>query len=94
MALDRWGPRRVYSAILLFAVVPNTVFAFATTFEALVFSRLALSVVGAGFVVGIRMVSEWFPPREVGTAEGFYGGWGTVTEQLAALAKGAVAIAG
>ena len=29
MALDRWGPRRVYSAILLFAVVPNTVFAFA-----------------------------------------------------------------
>lgn len=84
MALDRWGPRRVYSAILLFAVVPNTVFAFATTFEALVFSRLALSVVGAGFVVGIRMVSEWFPPREVGTAEGVYGGWGNFGSAAAA----------
>ena len=84
MALDRWGPRRVYSAILLFAVVPNTVFAFAQTFEVMVLSRLALSVVGAGFVVGIRMVSEWFPPREVGTAEGVYGGWGNFGSAAAA----------
>ena len=84
MALDRWGPRRVYSAILVFAVVPNTVFAFAQSFEAMVLSRLALSVVGAGFVVGIRMVSEWFPPREVGTAEGVYGGWGNFGSAAAA----------
>ena len=84
MALDRWGPRRVFSSILLFALVPNTVFAFAMTFETMVFSRLALSVVGAGFVVGIRMVSEWFPPREVGTAEGVYGGWGNFGSAAAA----------
>lgn len=84
MALDRWGPRRVYSTILMFAIIPNTIFAFATSFEAMVFSRLALSVVGAGFVVGIRMVSEWFPPREVGTAEGVYGGWGNFGSAAAA----------
>ena len=84
MALDRWGPRRVYAAILMFAVVPNTLFAVATTFEMLVLSRLALSVVGAGFVVGIRMVSEWFPPRELGTAEGVYGGWGNFGSAAAA----------
>ena len=42
----------------------------------LVVSRLMIGIVGAGFVVGIRMVSEWFPPAEVGTAEGIYGGWG------------------
>ena len=47
-------------------------------------SRLALSVVGAGFVVGIRMVSEWFPPSEVGTAEGVYGGWGNFGAAAAA----------
>ena len=63
MALDRWGPRRVYAAILMFAVIPNTVFALSSSMTTLVFSRLALSVVGAGFVVGIRMVSEWFPPE-------------------------------
>jgi MFS transporter, NNP family, nitrate/nitrite transporter len=84
MALDRWGPRRVYGAILLFAAVPNTVFALSSSFSTLVLSRLALSVVGAGFVVGIRMVSEWFPPREVGTAEGVYGGWGNFGSAAAA----------
>src|SRR6186997_1661116 len=84
MALDRWGPRRVYAAILMFAVIPNTIFAFSRSVSTLVLSRLALSVVGAGFVVGIRMVSEWFPPSEVGTAEGVYGGWGNFGAAAAA----------
>ena len=26
--------------------------------------------------IGIRMVSEWFPANQLGTAEGIYGGWG------------------
>lgn len=84
MALDRWGPRRVFASILLFAAIPNTVFALSSSFSTLVLSRLALSVVGAGFVVGIRMVSEWFPPKEVGTAEGVYGGWGNFGSAAAA----------
>jgi len=84
MALDRWGPRLVYAAILMFAVIPNTVFALSTSYTTLLLSRLALSVVGAGFVVGIRMVSEWFPPSEVGTAEGVYGGWGNFGAAAAA----------
>jgi NNP family nitrate/nitrite transporter-like MFS transporter len=91
MALDRWGPRRVYTTILMFAVVPNTLFAISTTFEMMVLSRLALSVVGAGFVVGIRMVSEWFPPSEVGTAEGVYGGWGNFGSAAAAMVLPTVA---
>jgi len=84
MALDRWGPRRVYAAILVYAFVPCTVFAVATTFEVMVAARLALSVVGAGFVVGIRMVAEWFPPAELGMAEGVYGGWGNFGSASAA----------
>ena len=91
MALDRWGPRRVYAAILMFAVIPNTVFALSSSMTTLVFSRLALSVVGAGFVVGIRMVSEWFPPKEVGTAEGVYGGWGNFGAAAAAFSLPMVA---
>jgi len=91
MALDRWGPRRVFSAILGFAVVPNTIFAVSSSFNSLVLSRLALSVVGAGFVVGIRMVAEWFPPRELGAAEGIYGGWGNFGSAAAAFSLPLVA---
>ncbi|WP_370324868.1 NarK family nitrate/nitrite MFS transporter [Euzebya sp.] len=93
MALDRWGPRRVFGAILVYAAVPCTAFALATSFEVLVASRLALSIVGAGFVVGIRMVSEWFPPREIGTAEGVYGGWGNFGSAAAAFTLPGVAVA-
>ena len=85
MALDRWGPRRVFSSILVYAAFPTLVFAAAPNFEVLVVSRLAMSIVGAGFVVGIRMVSEWFPSDEIGTAEGVYGGWGNFGSAAAAL---------
>jgi NNP family nitrate/nitrite transporter-like MFS transporter len=84
--LDRFGPRRTFSAILIYAVVPCTLFATANSFSMLVVSRLMIGVVGAGFVVGIRMVSEWFPPAEVGTAEGLYGGWGNFGAAAATLA--------
>jgi MFS transporter, NNP family, nitrate/nitrite transporter len=85
MALDRWGPRRVYGALLGYAAVPAILTALATTFERLVVARLAAGIVGAGFVIGIRMVAEWFPPREVGVAEGVYGGWGNFGSAAAAL---------
>lgn len=74
--LDRFGPRVTFSAILIFSIVPCTIFATAQSFTVLLVSRLLVSIVGAGFVVGIRLVAEWFPPTEVGTAEGVYGGWG------------------
>ncbi len=84
--LDRIGPRRMYAATLMFAVIPNTIFATAHSFTAMVVSRLLLGIVGAGFVVGIRMVSEWFPKEDLGTAEGIYGGWGNFGSAGAALA--------
>ena len=76
MLLDKLGPRITYSFLLMFAVVPCFATAMAQDFGQLVVSRLLMGIVGAGFVVGIRMVSEWFPPKEIGIAEGIYGGWG------------------
>ncbi|HEY9751124.1 MAG TPA: MFS transporter, partial [Allocoleopsis sp.] len=76
MILDRFGPRITYSVLLVFAAVPCLATAFSQDFGQLVISRLLMGIVGAGFVVGIRMVSEWFPPKEIGLAEGIYGGWG------------------
>jgi NNP family nitrate/nitrite transporter-like MFS transporter len=84
MVLDRLGPRKTFSAILIYAAIPCITFALSQNFSQLVWSRLALSIVGCGFVVGIRMVAEWFPPKEIGLAEGIYGGWGNFGSAAAA----------
>lgn len=84
MLLDKYGPRITYSLLLMYAAIPCVGFALAQNFSQLVISRLALSIVGAGFVIGIRMVAEWFPPKEIGLAEGIYGGWGNFGSAAAA----------
>lgn len=76
MLLDKYGPRVTYTCLLIYAAIPCLIFATATSFNQLVVGRLLMGIVGAGFVIGIRMTAEWFPPKEVGTAEGIYGGWG------------------
>src|SRR4051794_18919126 len=76
MLVDRFGPRKIFSAVLAFAAGPCLAIAFANEFWELVICRLAISCVGAGFVVGIRLVGEWFDAREIGLAEGIYGGLG------------------
>jgi MFS transporter, NNP family, nitrate/nitrite transporter len=74
--LDRYGPRITYSILLMFAIVPCIATAVAQDFNQMVIARLLMGIVGSGFVLGIRMVSEWFPPKEIGMAQGIYGGWG------------------
>ncbi|OIK24986.1 hypothetical protein VT52_023790 [Streptomyces malaysiense] len=93
MLLDRFGPRLVFASILIFSVLPNTLFATASSFPVLVVGRLLLGVVGAGFVVGIRMVAEWFSREEIGTAEGFYGGWGNFGSAAASLVLPGLSVA-
>jgi NNP family nitrate/nitrite transporter-like MFS transporter len=89
---DRFGPRLVYSALLIICSIPCFVFAFADSFLQMAIARFALGFIGAGFVIGIRMVSEWFPPKELGTAEGIYGGWGNFGSAAAAFTLPTLAI--
>jgi len=93
MLLDHLGPRRLYAGLLVFAVIPNTVFALGHSFVVLVCARLVLGIVGAGFVVGIRMVAEWFDHDEIGSVEGIYGGWGNFGSAAAALGLPPLALA-
>ena len=93
MLLDRYGPRLTYSLLLIYAAIPCIAFAAAQNFGQLVAARLALSIVGAGFVIGIRMTAEWFPPKEIGLAEGIYGGWGNFGSAFSAFTMVAVASA-
>lgn len=92
MALDRWGPRRVFSVLMVAMAIPTFVFAFGQTREQLFVSRLVLSSVGASFVVGIHMTALWFKPRDIGFAEGFYAGWGNFGSAAAAMTIPTVAL--
>lgn len=92
MALDRWGPRRVFSALLVVMAIPTFVFAFGDSREVLFVSRLVISCVGASFVIGIHMTALWFKPRDIGFAEGFYAGWGNFGSAGAALTIPSIAL--
>lgn len=76
MLVDRYGPRILFSAILILGGLISMAFALSGSFEQLALLRFLSGFVGAGFVVGIRMISEWFPARQTGVAQGIYGGWG------------------
>jgi len=83
--VDRYGPRIVFSLLMVVMAIPAVVFALSDTFMQLMISRLVLSVIGAGFVIGIRMTGQWFPPKLIGRAEGFYAGWGNFGSAAAAM---------
>ena len=76
MMVDRLGPRIMFAGILILGGIISIFFAMAQNYEQLALTRLLAGMVGAGFVVGIRLISEWFPARQTGIAQGIYGGWG------------------
>lgn len=76
MLVDRYGPRIMFASILVLGGIISILFAMAQTYEQLAFMRFLAGFVGAGFVVGIRLIAEWFPARQTGLAQGIYGGWG------------------
>jgi NNP family nitrate/nitrite transporter-like MFS transporter len=92
MLVDRFGPRIMYSLLLAISSLLCFAYAMANSFEALALTRFLLGFAGAGFVIGIRMIGEWFPAREVGLAQGIYGGWGNFGSAAGALTLPTVAL--
>lgn len=92
MLVDRFGPKIMYSLLLFISGILCFLFAASTSYEMLALTRFLLGFVGAGFVIGIRMVGEWFPARQVGVAEGIYGGWGNFGSAAAAMTLPTVAL--
>ncbi len=85
MLVDKFGPRIVFSLLLVIGGGLCLGFATADRYETIALMRFLLGFIGAGFVIGIRLVSEWFPAKQVGLAEGIYGGWGNFGSAAAAM---------
>jgi len=92
MIVDVYGPRKTYSILLLAAAGLCFFFATAKNFETLALARFLLGFVGAGFVIGIRMISEWYPANQLGLAEGLYKGLGNVGSAVAAISLPTIAL--
>lgn len=84
--VDRLGPLLMYSILLAISGIFCLGFAFAHSFAELAVWRFLLGFVGAGFVVGIRIIGEWYPARETGLAQGLYAGLGNFGSAAAAIA--------
>ncbi|VAW85067.1 Nitrate/nitrite transporter [hydrothermal vent metagenome] len=85
MLVDRLGPRIMYTSILVLGGLISIAFAWANDYEELALLRFLSGFIGAGFVVGIRMIGEWFPAKQTGLAQGIYGGWGNFGSAGAAM---------
>lgn len=83
--VDKYGPRLTYSALLAASSIPCLIYALADSFTQLAVARFMMGFVGAGFVIGIRLISEWFPAKQAGFAEGIYGGWGNFGSSAATI---------
>ena len=85
MLCDRIGPRKTFCIVMWSMAFPCIWFAFATSYTEMLISRLILSSVGTGFVVGIAMTSLWFKPRDAGFSQGIEAGLGNWGSSLAAI---------
>ncbi|MBW8183520.1 NarK family nitrate/nitrite MFS transporter [Shewanella nanhaiensis] len=92
MLTDKYGPRLMYSGLLAICAIPCFMFALAENFQQAAITRFLLGFIGAGFVIGIRLVSEWFDEDELGIAEGIYGGWGNFGSAAAAFSLPALTL--
>ena len=93
MLVDKFGPRILYTGILITGGLISIAFAWADSYEKLALTRFLCGFIGAGFVVGIRMIGEWFPAKQTGLAQGIYGGWGNFGSAGAAMTLPVIAAA-
>ena len=69
--LDRYGPRRVQGALLLFAAAGAVLFSLSQGFAALVLGRALIGLgVAAAFTGGLKAIVLWFPKDRVAAMNG------------------------
>lgn len=75
---DRFGPRLMYSALLVIGSLPVMGVGLANTYESFLLFRLAIGAIGASFVITQYHTSLMFAPNCVGTANATTAGWGNL----------------
>lgn len=83
---DKYGPRRVYSWLLILGSLPVMAVGLAQSFEMLLVMRLLIGFIGASFVITQYHTSMMFAPNCVGLANAMTAGLGNAGGGIANLA--------
>jgi NNP family nitrate/nitrite transporter-like MFS transporter len=75
---DTWGPRKTYTALLLIGSIPVMCVGLADSYTSFLLFRLAISIIGASFVITQFHTSMMFSAALKGTANAVAGGWGNL----------------
>ena len=71
---DRYGGRRMFTAICLVTVVPTALVGLSgDSYPALLASGFLLGIAGTSFAVGVPFVNAWYRPERRGFATGVFG---------------------
>jgi NNP family nitrate/nitrite transporter-like MFS transporter len=88
---DRFGGRRVFSALLVLVAIPAVAIGFSTNYAQLLFLGLFLGLAGTTFSVGVGFTSKWFTADQQGTALGVYG-MGNIGQSVAMFGAPVIAL--
>jgi MFS transporter, NNP family, nitrate/nitrite transporter len=75
---DRFGPRRIYSALLILGALPVMGIGLSHSYHSFLLFRLAIGLIGASFVITQYHTSVMFSGSVVGTANALTAGWGNL----------------
>jgi NNP family nitrate/nitrite transporter-like MFS transporter len=70
---DRFGGRKVMTALLLFAIIPLLGMTTAINLTSFLFWGFLLGMAGSSFAVGVPFVSRWFSAERQGLIVGIFG---------------------
>jgi MFS family permease len=80
--LDRFGPRRVQSALLLVAAAGAGLFTMSTALPSLLISRTMIGLgVAAALTAGLKSIVLWFPRERVALLNGYMIMLGSVSDR-------------
>lgn len=82
MLADRFGGRKVFSALLLISALPAAAIGFSNGYAQLLWLGVFLGAAGTSFAIGVSFTSRWFTKEQQGTALGIFG-MGNIGQSIA-----------
>ena len=73
MLADRFGGRKIISALLLLSAIPAIGMGFSNSYAQLLSLGVFLGMSGTSFAIGVSFASRWFTKEQQGTALGIFG---------------------